>query len=1291
MTANSSKTNPYMGPRAFQEGEFIFGRDYEIHQLMNLLIAERIVLLHSPSGAGKSSLIQAGLLPVLREEGFRVLPIVRVNQLLPGLRRQPGFNRYIFSTLLSLEERLPAHMRRSADELATKTFADYMAAVKEEALARDPSFGGKDASSHVEDASAGGDDGEPDQRGNLALIFDQFEEILTVDPTDLAEKIFFFNQLGKVLQDRAWWALFAMREDHLAAMSPFVRPIPTRMDNTYRLDFLDAPSAQQAIQEPARRAKVEFSDAAAQKLLDDLRRVQVQQLDGTWNAELGPTVEPLQLQVVCFRMWEKLAARGAFAIDVEAIEQIGDVNLSLAEYYQQKIGEIAASTGVRERTIREWFDRRLITETGNRGQALMGQNTSEGLDNRAIELLENAHLIRAEKRGGATWFELAHDRLIQPVRDNNTAWFQKNLSLLQRQADLWNQQGRRTGLLIDDPTLVEVEQWARGHREELTAVEREFLKTCREARERKRIDIEHKEQSIRLEEARKRAEQQAEAARRLRVRNRVITGLGIVAALFAVLAAVLAINAFQQRKEAQYQSRNARSLQLAADLRSQYQQYPQLGLLLGVEAVRANLDYNEPRLPGAEQSLRDALQNFNQAGPVLRGHSGPIDGAVFSPDGNWLVTSAKDPTPRLWNLRSATFTNPTLLAGHTQLVTTIAISPDSRWLVSASDDKTVRVWDLKSAQPAQNAAVLTGFEDTPWTVAISPDSRWLAVGAADRAVRVWSLDPANPTPAPLIYRGKDTFISAAFSADGRWLAAGSWDKTVYVWDFQAGAFPDAALALVGHSAFLNQIRFSPDGRWLATASNDATTRLWDLSKTDLANQAPVVLPSLGPVWTVGFSPDSRWVATGSADSVVRLWNLGEADPAKNFLALRGHTKGIGVLSFGPPDAQGRAHWLASGSWDNTARIWDLTSPDPSQSSIPLRAHESSITMVNFSPDGRWLATGSSDFAVRLWDMQRKDFRFEPAFLREHAGPVWTVGFSPDGRWLATGAEDGMALLWETRSANQARKPVGLHGHKDAVNAVLFTPDSRRLVTASSDATIRVWNVTAPDPGLNPIILEGHTRPVTAMAITRDGRWLATASTDGTARLWDLSADDPRGNVRIMDAEKDNLYAVAISPDGRWVAAGGNSGMVHLWNTDPGNRPAKAFLLKGPREAVWTVAFRPDSRELASGSDDGSVRLWDLTGADPSQNPVVWQEPPPGANQQVDLKVKVVTYDPSGDWLAIAGTSGRVWLRHIRKNGEMRMLTGHEDHVLSASFSPDGRYLATGSGDLTIRLWDMDPP
>ena len=113
---------------------------------------------------------------------------------------------------------------------------------------------------------------------------------------------------------------------------------------------------------------------------------------------------------------------------------------------------------------------------------MKGPQQSQGLDNQAIAPLVDAHVIRAENRRGATWYELAYDRMIEPVKTNNAEWFQANLSALQRQAALWQDQNRPHSLLFRGETLEDAERWAAAHDEMLLPIERAFLATCQQVR-----------------------------------------------------------------------------------------------------------------------------------------------------------------------------------------------------------------------------------------------------------------------------------------------------------------------------------------------------------------------------------------------------------------------------------------------------------------------------------------------------------------------------------------------------------------------------------------------------------------------------------------------------------------------------------------------------------------------------------------------------------------------------------------------------------------------------------------
>lgn len=494
-TPSTARPNPYIGPRAFERGETLYGRDREVLDLLDLLIAERVVLLYSPSGAGKTSLIQAALIPELEREGFRVLPVMRVGLEPPPSHVSPA-NRYVLSLLLSLEETLAGDEQMPLDELAGLGLRDYV----------DHRFAAKD------------------EAGGLVLIFDQFEEILTVDPTDRAAKAEFFEQVGQALRNRRRWALFAMREEFVAGLDPYLLALPTHLSSTYRLELLGARAATEAIQKPARDRGVQFQAAAATRLVDDLRRVRVQRPDGSAEERPGPFVEPVQLQVVCRRLWDGLPP-GADQVVEADLEAVGDVDSALAGYYADQVTAVVAETGVHERAIRDWFDSQLITEQGIRGQVLQGPQKSGGLDNEAIWPLVDAHLVRAELRHGATWFELAHDRLVEPVRADNRAWFQVHSSPLVLAARAWNVSGKDPEKLYRGNQLQEAVERLEGDPDAFSDLEEEFIHASAH-------------------------EERTQSARRLRLLLAAATVLLLVFSGLSAWAVVSAVDARDQRETA---------------------------------------------------------------------------------------------------------------------------------------------------------------------------------------------------------------------------------------------------------------------------------------------------------------------------------------------------------------------------------------------------------------------------------------------------------------------------------------------------------------------------------------------------------------------------------------------------------------------------------------------------------------------------------------------------------------------------------------------------------------------
>jgi hypothetical protein len=454
--------NPYVGPRPFRKGELLRGRDREARGLTDKLLGERVVLLHSPSGAGKTSLIQASLVPRMEKAGFQVcarhLPTFSALRVYaPPPTDFAVKNRYVFSAVMGLL----GDLEQDPVRLADLSFGQALDRMSE----------------------------RPGAPKYQLVIFDQLEEALTLNPADRDSQLEFFRQVGEALDDGRRWALLSIREDYMGGLDRFTRYLPTGLRSTYRLDFLERDAAFQAIQGPARERGVDFSDEAASELFDDLRAVRVQGPCHDPVQILGPYVEPVHLQVVCHRLWRVLSAKAAeqfHSISAEQITPFRDIAGALGAYYADAVRETAQKTGTDERLIRDWFETQLITARGYRSQTLTGPATNDTTAKAVLGRLERRYLVRADRRAGTTWYELTHDRLVEPVLADNLAWRRNNLPEWQRRADEWRRSGHDPTLLLGGAELREAKRALSDGREDRTPLERaerDYLERSLKARE----------------------------------------------------------------------------------------------------------------------------------------------------------------------------------------------------------------------------------------------------------------------------------------------------------------------------------------------------------------------------------------------------------------------------------------------------------------------------------------------------------------------------------------------------------------------------------------------------------------------------------------------------------------------------------------------------------------------------------------------------------------------------------------------------------------------------------------
>ena len=406
-----------------------------------------------------------------------------------------------------------------------------------------------------------------------------------------------------------------------------------------------------------------------------------------------------------------------------------------------------------------------------------------------------------------------------------------------------------------------------------------------------------------------------------------------------------------------------------------------------------------------------------------------------------------------------------------------------------------------------------------------------------------------------------------------------------------------------------------------------------------------------------------------------------------------------------PTAEARAELIAATGVATPARL-----PGPAGSTQAVAASGARGLVVTSSGDAP---------TAQVW---RRD---GPRWLRAAdtppvAGSVRAVALRADGRLLATGTTDGGVHLVDLGDPGRPAAVADLPGGPGAVTGLAFAPDGRTLLAGGVDRAVRAWDVTDPARPAPGPVLTGPTAAVQAVAVAPDGVTVVAGSADGATYLWDLR--DP-ARVRSLPGSGE-VFAVAVSPDGATLAAGGGDRAVRLWNLADPALPPLGAPLTGPTSRVNTVAFSPDGARVAFGSSDSGLRVVDLaarrTVAElPHPSPVtgaafldagtlvageadgvarVWPVPGPGVAGFAD---SVFALDWSADGRVLAVGPGRrdgtASLWRVDEGAATRLgppvvaPPGEAPFSGAAALTPDGRTLAVGRTDGSVRLWDVSAP
>ena len=1064
--------NPFKGLRAFQEGDAgdFFGREALIEHLIGRLAEPgdeaRFLAVVGPSGSGKSSVVNAGLIPALRRGGVAGSTAWIVTHMMPGMH-----------PLEELEAALTRFSPAPPPGLVEQLRQD------ERGLAR--------ALPRLLPA---------DPHNELLLVIDQFEEVFTLVESE-AVRVHFLGSLLAALSD------------------PHSR---LRLVITLRADYFDRPFLYDGFGELIHRRNEIVLPMAPRELeraiVAPLEQVGVRAESGlVTTILLDVAQQPGSLPMLQYALTELFEIHEGRTLTLATYQTSGRVLGALARRADLLYDELDAPG---KEAARQMFLRMVTlgdtTQEARRRvpwEEMILAAGDEDVARRIGRMFGKYRLLTFDydpvTQGPVV--EVAHEALLTEwgrLRD----WINESRDDLRLQRQLlaaateWRQAGHDPSYLLHGSRLAQFETWAGETTLILAPDQRAYLLAGMQERQRQEAD------------RMARIAQQARDVRYSQVRLRLLAAVLVVATLLSATLAAIALNRTQvaqaalsneqealaasSRSEtrARREAEVSRSLALAADARLALSAHnTELALALALEATRIDAPPAEVQLalseaayaPGTRRVLLEPnedrfvwttalsadgtrvllalmddsllLVDLDTGRQVrLQGHSGVVTSLAFSPDGTHALSGAQDGTLTLWDMATGAIVR--RFSGHHDVVTAVVFAPDGRRALSGSFDHTLIVWDLATGAIVR---VLEGHAQGVYSVAISPDGTLALSGAGDASADLWRLDDGTLlrrfragstvrqvafTPdggnAILVYggciqawdvaSGQDYPVFAcqgadspgvralALSPDGATLLTGTTQGTLQVWDLASGM---EVLRLMGHSAGIGSLRYSADGRAAISAASDGSVRLWDL------HSGAEVVRAEGPSGTAElvspvFLPDGQGVLAGTRDAPGSSLALYDAASGRIIQTFEGQAGAVSALAI---TADGRL--ALSGGEDGSLVVWDVAS---GQIVRRLAGHAGPVRAVAIGPDGHsaYSAAGGSaapnvtENVIARWDLDTGQMVARWSLGEDE---IRSMALGPDGR-LLVGGTNSLVLLDAQSGAVIRRFLVGAdefeHGRRE---------------------------------------------------------------------------------------------------------------------------------------------------------------------------------------------------------------------------------------------------------------------
>jgi WD40 repeat protein len=1242
----------------FEHAPIFCGRTKAIGDLLNALRANALagrafVLVIGVSGGGKSSLVRAGVLPVLVQPGvIEGVGLWRRAVLKPSDRGGDLLQALAGAVLA------PAALPElGSDGTTIEQLTDLL---RQSPAAAFPLI--KGGLSQAASALARGQSLPQQPEARLVVVVDQLEELFTLPDVTPADRQGFVAALSALARSGKVWVIATLRGDfyHRAFTLPELVALQEGM-GLYALPSPGGAEIGQMIRQPARAAGLAFEEDPESKVsLDEVL---------CESASVSPESLPL-LEFALEELYQRQTDAGL--LTYAAYRELGGVEGALTQRAEAVFAALHQDVQAALPRVMRGLVRVGDGEGVARQQAALEAVAPTPQAKAFVEAFVQARLFAADRtEQGQAVVRVTHEALLR-TWPRLQQWLDEDREMLLVSARVsaatarWQADGQGTDFLLGEgKPLAEAESLAATLGPELPSAERALIAASQKKRRTRAL------------------------MKRIAVAALVFLS-GVVGVTIAT--AVVFWGLYGQTESARQQAEIAKGQADAAKAEAEkYRMEAERlntvlllknGATLAVEGeagrgilwMARSLDQCPNSAPDLNRAIRMALASAAAKLHTLQSAfpaPAPTIVSAISPDGKTVLLGGKNTYVVEVDSGKLRF-----IQDSESEVSGGAFSPGDGKLFATSTMRSGK--DRREGGLVRVGDSITGADIgrpivhpvTVKCVVFSPDGKKLLVAAqSGKSLQCYDLATREPTEPN--WECKDNVYVAVYSPDGELVATAARENNARLWNARTGK---AIGPPIVHPGVVFTVAFSPDSKKLATGCRDGGARLWDVKTGQLVGP---VLKHRGPVRSAVFSRKGRRLLTSSEDGTARLWEVSTGEPVGQPLMHSDELRHALWARTVPPDGEVRnalfmreENYILTAGFEGTARLWRIANEQAFARILP---HSGAVSAVAFSPNGKQVLTGTEDSEktlgeARLWNAVTGDPLGKPMPQSDgKLGQVMAVAFSPDGKLALTGGNNGEARLWDTATSSLAQQPWH---HGNIVAAIAFSPDGSLAAISGQNGVVEVRDL-ATGQMKRTWRADSAGFWVWSIAFT-DNQTLLTGG-GLSAQLWRWSDKEPIG--KPMD-HKTEAHTAILSPGRQVILTAGHNKLARLWSARDGQPLSDWLVHKGE---VRGGAFRPDGKVVATAAADGTLRLWEVPTGRPLMPPLFH-----------DDWVRSVAFSPDGKTLVTACEDGFARLWSADDGASLGAVLRHRGPVNCVAFSPDGKSVLTGSNDGTARLWTPPP-